>query len=84
MTCDVTAQHPDAQHLEYQDNIKSSLANKMADNQKSLIDWQVGRSTHERYAYMFDNQLCTDVLFEVGYEDEKTNHVAVRSYVLVS
>lgn len=50
----------------------------------ATTDWQTGLSTLERQAYMFDNQLYTDVLFEVGPEGGEARHVSAHKYVLIS
>jgi len=50
----------------------------------TLCGWQFGKSLAECNRYMLDNQLTTDVYFEVGLPDAARGVVRAHKYVLMS
>ena len=56
---------------------------KIDGDTRRTTDWHIGRSASQRQVYMFENQLCTDVLFEVGPDGGETHQVGTHRYVLI-
>lgn len=46
--------------------------------------WQFGKSVLQRLTYIFDNRLATDVCFEVGRDDGKTEDIFAHKVILIA
>ena len=56
----------------------------MAKNRGSTFEWQMGKSVVECNRYMFEHEIATDVVFEVGPPDGVVGTVRAHKYMLIA
>ena len=56
----------------------------MSKNRGSVFEWQMGKSVVECNQYMFEHEIATDVIFEVGHSDGTVGTVRAHKYMLIS
>jgi BTB/POZ domain len=56
----------------------------MAKNRGSTFEWQMGKSVVECNKYMFEHEIATDVVFEVGPPDGVVGMVRAHKYMLIA
>jgi hypothetical protein len=56
----------------------------MANGRGNTFEWQMGKSVVECNRYMFEHEIATDVIFEVGPPDGTVGIVRAHKYMLIA